>query len=134
MTTADSWPKTLLFRTHTACYAKSKHSLTTTPKYKKSQGISRNPKEPQGTPRNLKLRWGPFRGGQSWFLEALFYICEFLKHQKWMSLNSAIIIQGRQRNGLWHVGCQKSKTDTTLKSVLYSKACCSTSTANISGQ
>ena len=27
MTTADSWPKLLLFRTHTACYAKSKYSL-----------------------------------------------------------------------------------------------------------
>ena len=27
MTTVDSCPKTLLFRTHTACYAKSKYSL-----------------------------------------------------------------------------------------------------------
>ena len=26
MTTVDSWPKTLLFRTHTACYEKSKYS------------------------------------------------------------------------------------------------------------
>ena len=27
LTTVDSWPKTLLFRTHTDCYAKSKYSL-----------------------------------------------------------------------------------------------------------
>jgi hypothetical protein len=27
LTTVGSWPKTLLFRTHTACYAKSKYSL-----------------------------------------------------------------------------------------------------------